>query len=151
MKNDSLIGSEIYYGKKYSQHVKDSGHFVINKTNGEIVDSIFGFVPKSAEMKSISRVGQTKESSFIFTTRTSQFVVSEDYQGYKLILQEWYKDIRQENNTVYSVLVFKGDKNISETCLPNIYDFTYDNNSIYINSHEFIYKFNFDEIIKGNK
>ena len=153
MQNDSLIGSKIYYkdspkGVGNIQYVKDSGHYVINTTNGVITDSIYGFVPKTAENKYLSVVGKTKEGGIFFGTKTSQFTIAEDYSGYKIVIQEWYKNIRQSNNQLNSVLVFNGDKKISEKCLPRIFDFAYDTKSLYIYSDTKIYKFNFDEIIK---
>ncbi len=154
MSNDSLIGSKIYYkdnpeGIGNVQFVKDSGHYVINKINGLVKDSIYGFVPKTAENKYLWVVGQTEEGGIIFGTKTSQFTVATNFNGYRIVLQEWYKNIRQSNNELNSVLIFKGGKKIKEYCLPRIFDFTFDNESFYINSDQEIYKFNFEETVKG--
>jgi hypothetical protein len=153
MHNDSLIGSKIYYkdnphGIEFLEYVKDSGHYVINKTNGVLTDSIFGFVPETAENKYLWRVGTTKKSGILFETKISRYTIAENYHGFRIVIQEWYKNIRRANNQLNSILVFKGDKKISENCLPRIFDFTYDSKSLYIYSDD-IYKFNFDEIIKG--
>ena len=56
MDNDRLIASEIFYesnpnGLGSIQYVKDSGHYVIDKMTGVISDTIFRFVPKTAENK----------------------------------------------------------------------------------------------------
>ena len=102
-----------------------------------------------AENKYIREVGQTKERRLFFTTRISHFTIAEDYKGYKIILQDWYKNIRQSNNHLNSVLVFKGNKQIGKSCLPRIFDFTYDKKAVYMYSGREIYKFNFDEIISG--
>jgi len=151
---DRLIASEIFYesnpnGIGNIQYVKDSGHYVIDKMTGLVSDTILGFVPKTAENKYLWVVGQTKERRLFFTTQTSQFTITEDYKGYKIILQEWDKDIRHSNNQLNSVLVFKGNKQIGKSCLPRIFDFTYDEEAVYIYSDSEIYKFNFDEIING--
>ena len=156
MDNDRLIASEIYYkdnpdGIGNIQYVKDSGHFVIDKFTGLVKDTIFGFLPKTAENKYLWVVGQTEEGGLFFGTKTSHFTIAEDYKGYKIVLQEWYKNIRQSNNQLNSVLIFKDGKQISENCLPRIFDFTYDKNSVYIYSDSDIYKFNFDELIKSDK
>jgi len=150
--NDRLIASEIYYkdnpdGIGNIQYVKDSGHFVIDKLNGLVTDTVFGFVPKTAENKYLWVVGQTKEGGPFFGTKTSKFTIADEYKGYKIVLQEWYKNIRQSNNQLNSVLIFKDNKKIAEHCLPRIYDFTYDKTAVYIYSDS-IYKFNFDELIK---
>jgi hypothetical protein len=154
MQNDSLILSEIYFKSNphelgNTQHVYDDKNFVINKANGLVIGILPGFVPATAENKYIRNVGKnTIKNGILFQTTTSQFTVSEDYKGYKIVLQEWYKNIRSSNNTVYSVLIFKGKRLKSEHCLPSIYDFTYDKTSLYyVSSHE-VYKFNFDELIK---
>ncbi|MBS1987774.1 hypothetical protein JST56_02165 [Candidatus Dependentiae bacterium] len=153
MDNDRLIASEIYYkdnpdGIGNIQYVKDSGHFVIDKFTGLVYDTVFDFVPKTAENKYLWVVGETKEGGLFFSTKTSQFTVADNYKGYKIVLQEWYKNIRQTNNQLNSVLIFKDGNQISENCLPRIFDFTYDKNSVYIYSDTDIYKFNFDELIK---
>ena len=153
MDQDRLIASEIYYkdnpdGMGNIQYVKDTGHFVIDKLNGLVTDTIFKFVPKTAEKKYLWVVGQTKEGGLFFGTKTSQFTIADDFKGYKIVLQEWYKNIRQSNNQLNSVLIFKDNKQISESCLPRIFDFTYDKQSVYIYSDTEIYKFNFDELIK---
>ena len=154
MKNNTLIGSEIFYktnadGFGNFQVEKDSGHYVIDKTNGIITDSILGFVPTTAENKYLHRVGKnTEKKGLLFTTEISQFTIAENYKGYKIVLQEWYKNIRASNNHVYSVLVYKGNRKISEKCLPDIFDFTFDENSFYIFSNKEIFKYNFDELVK---
>ena len=152
--HDRLIASKIFYkdnpnGIGNIQYVKDSGHYVIDKMTGLVSDTILGFVPKTAENKYIRVVGQTKERRLFFTTQISQFTITEDYKGYKIILQEWYKNIRQSNNTLNNIFVFKGNKQIGKSCLPSIFDFTYDKEAVYIYSDREIYKFNFDEIISG--
>ena len=153
MDNDCLIASEIDYkdnpnGIGNIQYVKDSGHFVIDKFNGLVTDTIFGFVPKTAEKKYLWVVGKTKEGGLFFGTKTSQFTIADNYKGYKIVLQEWYKNIRHSNNQLNSVLIFKDNKQIGESCLPRIFDFTYDKKSVYIYSDAEIYKFNFDELVK---
>lgn len=151
--NDRLVASEIYYkdnpnGIGNIQYVKDSGHFVIDKLTVLLTDTIFGYKPNTSENKYLWTVGQSKKGGLFFETKTSQFTVADNYKGYKIVLQEWYKNIRQSNNTVNSVLVFKNNKKVSERCLPRIYDFTYDRNAVYIFSDSEIYKFNFEELIK---
>jgi len=154
MQNDSLIFSEIYFKSNpnelgNTQHVYDDKNYVVNKENGLVIGTITGFVPETSEYKYLTRVGKnTIENDILFETRISQFTISENYKGYKIILEEWYKSIRSSNNTVYSVLIFKGRREKSKHCLPGIYDFTYDKSSLYfVSSHE-VYKFNFDELIK---
>ena len=154
MQNDSLILSEIYFkssptGIGNTQHVYDDKNYIIDKTNGLIIGTLKGFVPETAENKYLWIVGKnTTKKGILFDTRTSQFTVSEDYKGYKIVLEEWYKNIRSSNNTVNSVLIFKGKRLKSKHCLPSIYDFTYDKTALYfVSSHE-VYKFNFDELIK---
>ena len=152
--NDSLILSEIYFKSSptaigNTQHVYDDKNYAINKENGLVIDTLQGFVPETAEDKYLHNVGKTTiKKGILFETTTSQFTVSEDYKGYRIVLQEWYKNIRSSNNTVYSVLIFKGKSLKSEHCLPGIYDFTYDKTSLYIISSQEVYKFNFDELIK---
>lgn len=153
MDNDCLIASEIYYvsnpnGIGNVQYVKDSGNFVINKLSGHVIDTVFRFIPKTAENKYLSEVGETRESGLFFGTKVSQFTISDNYKGYKIVLQEWYKNIRQSNNELNSVLIFKDNKKVGENCLPRIFDFTYDKESVYIYSDTAIYKFNFEELIK---
>ncbi len=153
MDNDRLIASKIYYkgspdGIGNIQYVQDSGHFVIDKFNGFVSDTVLGFVPKTAENKYLWVVGQTKEGGLFFGTKTSQFTIADNFKGYKIVLQEWYKNIRQSNNQLNSILIFKDNKLVGESCLPRIFDFTYDKNSVYIYSDKEIYKFNFDELIK---
>lgn len=154
MQNDSLIFSEIYFKSDpnrigNTQHVYDDKNYVISKENGLVIGSMQGFVPETAENKYLSRVGKnTIKKGILFETTISQFTISEDYKGYVIVLQEWYKNIRASNNTVYSVLIFKGKRIKSEHCLPDIYDFTYDKTSLYIVSSDEVYKFNFDELIK---
>ena len=154
MQNDSLILSEIYFksdpsGIGSTQHVYEDKNYVINKENGLVIGTLPGFVPETAENKYLHNVGKnTIKKGILFETTTSQFTISEDYKGYKIVLQEWYKNIRSSNNTVYSVLIFKGKKIKSEHCLPGIYDFTYDKTSLYFVSGSEVYKFNFDELIK---
>ena len=150
---DRLIASEVYYkdnpnGFGNAQYVKDSGHYIIDKMTGAITDTIFGFTPKTAEKKYLWLVGQTKEGGLIYGTKTSQFTITNDYKGYKIVLQEWYKNIRESYNERNSVLIFKDNKQIGESCLPQIFDFTYDKNSVYIYSDTEIYKFSFDQLIK---
>ncbi|MCX6222524.1 MAG: hypothetical protein NTZ69_16255 [Bacteroidia bacterium] len=154
MQNDSLIFSEIYFKSDPSrigntQHVYEDKNYVINKENGLVIGTLPGFVPGTAENKYLHNVGKnTIKKGILFETTTSQFTVSEDYKGYKIVLQEWYKNIRSSNNTVYSVLIFKGKRIKSEYCLPGIYDFTFDKTSLYFVSSGEVYKFNFDELIK---
>jgi hypothetical protein len=154
MKNDSLILSEIYFKSDpdrigNSQHVYEDKNYVINKENGLVTDTLPGFVSKTAENKYLHNVGtSTIKKGFLFETTVSHFTVSEDYKGYKIVLQEWYKNIRSSNNTQYSVLIFKGKRIVSEHCLPGIDDFTFDKTSFFIVSSQKIYKFNFDELIK---
>jgi len=154
MQNDSLILSEIYFkssptGIGNTQHVYEDKNYVINKENGLVICTLPGFVPKTAENKYLHNVGKnTIKNGILFQTTTSQFTVSEDYKGYKIVLQEWYKSIRSSNNTVYSVLIFKDKRLKSEHCLPGIYDFTYDKTSLYFVSSGEVYKFSFDELIK---
>ncbi|MCX6236765.1 MAG: hypothetical protein NTY07_04245 [Bacteroidia bacterium] len=154
MQNDSLILSEIYFksnpsGIGNTQHVYEDKNYVINKENGLVIDTLPGFVPETAENKYLHNVGKTTiKKGILFETTTSQFTISEDYKGYKIVLQEWYKCIRSSNNTVYSVLIFKGKRLKSEHCLPGIYDFTYDKTSLYFVSGSEVYKFSFDELIK---
>jgi len=152
MQNDTLIGSETYsksnpnnYGN--IQYLKDDGHYLIDKNNGLIIDTIYGFKPKTAEKKYLNKVGQNKIQKFLFETETSQFVLIDNYKGYKIVIEEWYKNIRTSNNHVYNLIVFKGKKQVFRRCLPNIYDFTYDNNSLYLYSDNDIYKFTFDNLI----
>ncbi len=154
MQNDSLILSEIYFKSSpnrlgNTQHVYEDKNYVINKENGLVIGTLPGFVPKTAENKYLHNVGKnTTKNGILFQTKISQFTISEDYKGYKIVLQEWYKSIRSSNNTVYSVLIFKGKRVKSEHCLPGIYDFTYDKTSLYFVSSGEVYKFNFDELIK---
>ena len=154
MQNDSLIFSEIFFKSEpnrlgNTQHVYEDKNYVINKENGLVIGTLPGFVPETAENKYLHNVGKnTTKNGILFETRTSQFTVSEDYKGYRIVLQEWYKNIRSSNNTVYSVLIFKGKRIKSEHCLPGIYDFTYDKTSLYFVSSGEVYKFNFDELIK---
>src|SRR5665647_3843918 len=154
MQNDSLILSEIYFKSNpnelgSTQHVYEDKNYVINKENGLVIGTLTGFVPETAENKYLHNVGKnTIKNGILFQTTTSQFTVSEDYKGYKIVLQEWYKSIRSSNNTVYSVLIFKGKRVKSEHCLPGIYDFTYDKTSLYFVSSGEVYKFKFDELIK---
>lgn len=154
MQNDSLILSEIYFKSEpnklgNTQHVYEDKNYIINKKNGLVTGSLPGFVPKTAENKYLHNVGiSTIKNGFLFETTISQFTISEDYKGCKIVLQEWYKNIRNSNNTVYSVLIFKGKRLISEYCLPGIYDFTFDKTSFYVLSSQEVYKFNFDELIK---
>lgn len=154
MQNDSLILSEIYFksdpsGIGNTQHVYEDKNYFINKANGLVIGTLSGFVPKTAENKYLHNVGKnTIKNGLLFETKISQFTISEDYKGYKIVLQEWYKSIRSSNNTVYSVLIFKGKRIKSEHCLPDIYDFTYDKTSLYFVSSGEVYKFNFDEFIK---
>src|SRR5665647_3389418 len=154
MQNDSLILSEIYFksdpsGIGNTQHVYEDKNYVINKENGLVIGTLRGFAPETAENKYLHNVGKNStKNGILFQTKISQFTVSEDYKGYKIVLQEWYKSIRNSNNTVYSVLIFKGKRLQSEHCLPGIYDFTYDKTSLYFVSSGEVYKFNFDELIK---
>ena len=154
MQNDSLIFSEIYFKSDpnrigNTQHVYDDKNYVISKENGLVICTLQGFVPETAENKYLSRVGKNAiKKGILFETTISQFTISGDYKGYVIVLQEWYKNIRASNNTVYSVLIFKGKRIKSEHCLPDIYDFTYDKTSLYIVSSNEVYKFNFDELIK---
>jgi len=154
MQNDSLILSEIYFKSNpnelgNTQHVYDDKNFVINKENGLVIGTLPGFVPETAENKYIRNVGKnTIKNGILFQTTTSQFTVSEDYKGYKIVLEEWYKSIRSSNNTVYSVLIFKGKRLKNKHCMPGIYDFTFDKTSLYFISSSEVYKFNFDELIK---
>jgi len=154
MQNDSLIFSEIYFKSNphepgNTQYVYYDKNYIIDKENGFIIGTLPGFVPKTAENKYLWIVGKnTTKNGILFDTRTSQFTISENYKGYKIVLQEWYKNIRSSNNTVNSVLIFKGKRLKSKHCLPSIYDFTYDKTALYyVSSHE-VYKFNFDELIK---
>lgn len=154
MQNDSLIFSEIYFKSDpnslgSTQHVYEDKNYIIDKANGLVIGTLPGFVPETAENKYLHNVGKnTIKKGILFETTTSQFTISEDYKGYKIVLQEWYKNIRSSNNTVYSVLIFKGKRIKSEHCLPGIYDFTYDKTSLYFVSSSEVYKFNFDELIK---
>ena len=154
MQNDCLILSEIYFKSDAgrlgnTQHVYEDKNYVINKENGLVTGTLPGFVPKTAENKYLHTVGtSTVKKGTLFETTISQFTISEDYKGHKIVLQEWYKNIRSSNNTVYSVLIFKGKRIISEHCLPDIYDFTFDKTSLYFVSSQEFYKFNFDELIK---
>ena len=150
---DRLIASEVDYkdnpnGFGNVQYVKDSGHYIIDKITGSITDTIFGFIPKTAEKKYLWLVGQTEEDGLFFGTKTSKFTIANDYKGYKIVLQERYRNIRESNNQVNSVLIFKDNKQIGKSCLPRIFDFTYDKNSVYIYSDTEIYKFSFDQLIK---
>lgn len=154
MQNDSLILSEIYFKSNpnelgNTQHVYEDKNYVINKENGLVIGTLPGFVPATAENKYIRNVGEnTIKNGILFQTTTSQFTVSEDYKGYKIVLEEWYKNIRSSNNTVYSVLIFKGKRLKNKHCMPGIYDFTFDKTSLYFVSSSEVYKFNFDELIK---
>ena len=154
MDNDRLIASEVFYkddpnGIGSIQFVKDSGHYVIDKMTGFVIDTIFNFVPKTAENKYLWIVGQTTKQRLFFTTEISKFTITEDYNGYKIILQEWDKNIRHGNNELNNVFVFKGKKQIGKSCLPRVFDFTYDKEAVYIYSNKEIYKFTFEEIING--
>jgi len=154
MQNDSLILSEIYFKSDPSrigntQHVYDDKNFVINKANGLVIGTLPGFVPATAENKYLHNVGKnTIKNGILFQTTTSQFTVSEDYKGYRIVLEEWYKSIRSSNNTVYSVLIFKGKRLKNKHCMPGIYDFTFDKTALYFISSSEVYKFSFDELIK---
>jgi hypothetical protein len=154
MQNDSLILSEIYFKSNphelgNTQHVYDDKNFVINKANGLVIGTLPGFVPATAENKYLHNVGKnTIKNGILFQTTTSQFTVSEDYKGYRIVLQEWYKNIRSSNNTVYSVLIFTGKRLKNKHCMPDIYDFTFDKTSLYFVSSSEVYRFNFDELIK---
>ena len=154
MQNDSLILSEIYFKSNPNElgnthHVYDDKNFVINKENGQVIGTLPGFVPETAENKYIRNVGKnTIKNGILFQTTTSQFTVSEDYKGYKIVLEDWYKSIRSSNNTVYSVLIFKGKRLKNKHCMPGIYDFTFDKTALYFISSSEVYKFNFDELIK---
>jgi len=153
MDKDKLIVSEIYYkdnpdGIGNIQLVKDSGNYVIDKMTGLVTDTVLGFVPRTSENKYIWVVGQSKEGGLFFGTKTSQFTIAEDYNGYKIVLQEWDKNIRHSNSELNSVLIFKSNKQLAERCLPRIFDFAYDKRAVYIYSNGEIYKFNFDELTK---
>ncbi len=130
-------------------NMSETVDIIINKMNGIIIYSISGFAPNSAENKYLWAVGKTKERGIFFRTKTSTFTLIENYKGYKIVLQEWYKNIRQSNNQLNNVLIYKGEDKIKEYCLPRIFDFTFDNTSFYIYSDSDIYRFNFDEIING--
>ena len=156
MHNDSLLLSEIYFKSDpgrlgNTQHVYDDKNYVLNKENGLVAGTLPGFLPKTAENKYLHNVGKsTTKKGMLFETTISQFTVSEDYKGYKIVLQEWYKNIRSSNNTVYCVLIFKGERLKREYCLPGIYDFTFDKTSFYVLSNQEVYKFNFDELINDH-
>lgn len=151
MEDDRLIASRVYYKNGLEQYVKDEGHFIIDKLNGQKIGTVIGFMPKTAENKYLWRVGYTTKSKFFFETKISKYTIASNYKGYKIILQEWYKNIRRPNNTQNSVLVYKGNIKMSEYCLPQIFDFAYDESAVYINSDKEMYKFNFDEFIKDAK
>lgn len=151
--NDRLIASEVFYksnpdGYGNIQFVKDSGNYLIDKSSGKIIDTIFGFVPKSAENKILHFLGHSEKSGFFFPITNFQFTIAENYKGYKIVLHEFYKNIRHSNNTMNNVIIYKNQSKLIEKCLPRIFDFTYDQNSVYIFSDTEIYKFNFDEFIK---
>lgn len=154
MQNDSLILSKIFFRSDpnmvgNTQHVYDDKNYVINKENGMVLDTLPGFVPENTENKYLHNVGKnTKKNGILFQTTTSQLTISEDYKGYKIVLQEWNKSIRSSNNTVYNVMIYNGKRLKSKDCLPDIYDFTYDKTSLYIISIHEVYKFDFDELIK---
>lgn len=156
IQNDNLILSEIFYKKNPNglediAYTKNSGHYVIDKKTGSIIDSIFDNIPKSLEnLKNfeLSVVGQIEIRTFVFETTTFQYTIVKKYNGYKIVLQEWYKNIRGSNNRLNSVIVFNENNKIKEFCLPVFSDFTFDEKSFYINSEGVIYKFNYAELIK---
>jgi len=151
--DDHLIASRVYYrtkddGTGNEPFFTKNSHSVIDKKTGETKTTQPPVAPGTNQPKFLSKTGKESHPfSLFFTIVVNRYVLAENYNGYTIELQRWYKNIRSPHNTHHSIRILQNGKLIKTHHIYDFSDYTSDQESIYLLVTATLYRFDFSEMI----